>query len=124
MQRPVEGRITSGFGYRNDPFLETRRLHRGQDIAATEGTGVRASSDGVVVFAGSRAGYGNTVVVRHEDGVETLYAHLRGVAVEVGERVGSGTIVGSVGQTGRATGPHLHFEVRRNGTAEDPQEWL
>ena len=120
---PVAGRLSSDFGVRTDPFSGAERVHRGIDVAAKEGTGVRAPEAGKVVFAGERGGYGQTVIVQHESGVQTLYAHLSRVDVREGERLQRGAVLGAVGESGRATGPHLHFEVRRNGQALDPKNW-
>lgn len=117
---PVRGRITSTYGMRTDPIHGGRRKHNGVDIAAREGTPVSAPRSGVVRFAGKRGGYGNVVIVDHGGGLETWYAHLQSIRVTAGSRVGAGQNVGSVGQTGRATGPHLHLEVRQNGRSIDP----
>lgn len=117
---PVAGRITSRFGPRHDPFHGGRADHRGIDLAAPEGTHIRAAKSGVVSFAGRNGGYGNLVVVDHGDGTETRYAHCATVAAKVGEAVEAGQPIATVGQTGRATGPHLHFEMRRHGTPIDP----
>ncbi len=121
---PVDGRQTSDFGPRVDPMKGGHGYHTGLDIAAPMGTAVHASGDGVVVRAGTAGGYGNMVVIDHGGGVETRYAHLSEMAVQVGDRVAAGAVVGGVGSTGRSTGPHLHFEVRRDGSAVDPQKEL
>jgi peptidoglycan hydrolase-like protein with peptidoglycan-binding domain len=118
LEWPVAGRVSSPFGPRGDGF------HPGIDIAARSGTPVRAARSGRVVFAGRDDGYGKVVVLRHGSGVTTWYAHLSGLAVRVGERVGLGRTVGRVGRTGNATGPHLHFEVRERGAAVDPRNGL
>ena len=119
---PVVGEKTSGFGRRIDPIDGDVRTHAGLDLAAPEGTAVRAAGDGVVVRSGRAGGYGNLVVVDHGGGLQTRYGHLARIDVEPGARVAAGTPVGAVGQTGRATGPHLHFEVRRDGKAVDPEK--
>jgi murein DD-endopeptidase MepM/ murein hydrolase activator NlpD len=111
---PVHARVTSGFGPRGD------RFHAGVDLAAPYGARVRAARSGVVGFAGRNDGYGKLVTVEHGDGVETRYAHLSRILVGPGTRVSTGTVVGRVGATGDATGPHLHFEVRYRGAALDP----
>jgi murein DD-endopeptidase MepM/ murein hydrolase activator NlpD len=120
----IIGRLTSGFGERTDPIDGTRRAHRGIDIGRAEGSPVRAVDEGVVRFAGRRGGYGNLVIVEHADGTQTRYAHCRDLSVREGEAVVAGYPVGTVGSTGRSTGPHLHFEVRRAGKAVDPEAWL
>lgn len=117
---PVDGEVASPFGRRTDPIEGDVRTHAGVDIAAPEGTSVRAAGDGVVVRSGRAGGYGNLVVVDHGGGLQTRYGHLSRIDVASGERVSAGATVGAVGQTGRATGPHLHFEVRRDGRAVDP----
>jgi len=117
---PVEGELTSGFGWRNDPFTGRRAWHGGIDIAAPEGTPVRAAREGTVVFSGRKGGYGNLVVVEHAGGVRTFYGHNRSNAVAEGQAVKAGQLLAEVGQTGRATGPHLHFEVRVGEEAVDP----
>jgi murein DD-endopeptidase MepM/ murein hydrolase activator NlpD len=115
-------RITSGFGMRRHPLLGYTRLHRGVDFAAQPGTPVLAAGDGVVEAAGWAGGYGRRVRLRHEDGVETLYAHLQAWAPEAvpGRRVRQGEVIGWTGASGLATGPHLHFEVILAGEPVDP----
>lgn len=117
---PVEGRITSGFGVRRDPFTEKHKFHKGIDIACGIGTKVVASADGTVVFAGTKKGYGKTIIVEHRNGYRTLYGHLSKLAVSNGTTVKQGQKIALSGMTGRATGPHLHFEVRRRGQPERP----
>ena len=117
---PLESETTSGFGWRKDPLGHGRRFHSGVDLRAAYGTDVPSAAAGNVTFAGDQGGYGTMVVVRHEDGFETRYAHLSSAAVQVGDRVDAGQALGRVGSTGRSTGPHLHFEVRRNGQQLDP----
>jgi len=102
---PIYGEITSGYGKRRRDF------HKGVDIRARRGTAVLAAGDGVVEFAGRQHGYGRVVIIRHYD-VKTLYAHLGGIDVHVGQRVNHGTDIGEVGTSGNSTGPHLHFEIR------------
>lgn len=123
-QRPVDGRLSSSFGTRTDPIDGGKRNHRGVDWAAPTGTPVRAASAGTVVFSGPRGGYGNTVVVEHAGGVQTLYAHLSKIDVQQGQQLHAGVEIGKVGQTGRATGPHLHFEVRQGTDWRNPVAWL
>ncbi len=115
---PVQGTITSEFGYRYI-FGETN-FHRGLDIAAPEGTAINAAADGTVTFAGERGTYGNLVVITHENGFVTYYAHCSKILVEVGDEVTQGTPVAAVGSTGRSTGPHCHFEVRYENEPIDP----
>ncbi len=116
-------RISSGFGLRSDPLGGGLRSHRGVDVAAPAGTPVRAARSGVVRFAGEQSGYGKVLILDHGSGVETLYAHCASLAVESGERVLEGQQMGTVGSTGRSTGPHLHFEVHQEGTPVDPEQW-
>jgi murein DD-endopeptidase MepM/ murein hydrolase activator NlpD len=119
---PMEfSRVSSGFSMRFHPILQTWRKHNGIDYAAPTGTPVRNVGDGWVQFAGRQNGYGNTVVVRHAGGKETLYAHLSRIDVRQGQRVEQGQRLGAVGATGWATGPHLHFEFRVNGQHQDPR---
>lgn len=117
---PVANTESSGFGWRDDPFRHTRRFHRGTDFRAQPGTAVLAAGDGIVVFAGRQSGYGNVVYVDHGGGVVTRYAHLRRIETKKDVPVTAGERIGQVGSTGRATGPHLHFEVRLDGRAVDP----
>lgn len=118
--RPVSGSIVSGFGYRRHPILGGVRFHYGVDIAAPFGTTIRAAADGVVVFAGWRRAYGNTVIIDHGNGLATLYAHCSELLVSEGAVVRQGQPIARVGSTGLATGPHLHFEVRRYGEPVNP----
>ncbi len=119
---PMEfSRVSSGFAMRFHPLLQTWRQHNGIDYAAPTGTPVRSVGDGVVDTAGWKNGYGNTVVVRHAGGKETLYAHLSRTDVRRGQRVEQGQRLGAVGATGWATGPHLHFEFRVAGVHRDPR---
>lgn len=119
---PVQGAVSSEFGLRSDPFTGQHRHHAGMDIAAAEGTPIRAVESGEVILAGRRKGYGNVVMVRHQDGTTGLYAHCRDINVAAGSRVEAGQSIATVGETGRATGPHLHFELRTEHGAVDPQE--
>lgn len=117
---PVDGRVSSAFGPRKLADEAHARQHHGLDIAAPTGTPIRAARGGTVSFAGRRGGYGNTVVVDHGGGVSTLYAHAATIDVKQGDRVRAGAPIATVGSTGRSTGPHLHFEIRRDGEAVDP----
>jgi murein DD-endopeptidase MepM/ murein hydrolase activator NlpD len=121
LSSPVEfSRISSGFSMRFHPVLQKWRAHLGTDFAATTGTPARTIGDGVVSFAGVQNGYGNVVFIKHRDNHETVYAHLSKVSVQNGQNVSQGQTIGLVGSSGWATGPHLHFEVRVNGTQQDP----
>lgn len=123
---PVMGRISSSFGERVDPFggEGEGEFHRGVDIAAPYGTPVHAAGDGIVVSAGWGNGYGREVVLNHGHGITTLYAHMSSIAVVTGESVSRGQVVGYVGRSGHATGPHLHYEVRISGTAVNPYRYM
>ncbi|MEW6669195.1 MAG: peptidoglycan DD-metalloendopeptidase family protein [Thermodesulfobacteriota bacterium] len=118
------GAVSSTFGWRKDPFSGEDRFHYGVDFAASEGTPVRAPMPGKVLLAGYRAGYGNLVVLDHGHGLTTLYAHNRENTVSEGDWVRQGTPLAKVGSTGRSTGPHLHFEVRKDGRQLDPLAFL
>ena len=121
LSSPVEfSRISSGFSMRFHPILQKWRAHLGTDFAATTGTPARTVGDGVVEFSGVQNGYGNVVFIKHRNGHETVYAHLSKLLVQRGQNVSQGQTVGLVGSTGWATGPHLHFEFRVNGTQQDP----
>ncbi len=114
-------RVASGFGYRIDPIYKDRRLHAGLDFTAPIGTPIYAAADGVIKDAGfNTGGYGNRVVINHGFGYETLYAHMVRIKARVGTRVKRGEVIGYVGSTGKSTGPHLHYEVHKNGTQLDP----
>jgi len=121
---PLEGRVSSEFGWRRDPFTEEQRFHKGLDLAAPRGTPILSSAEGTVVFSGWQGGHGNTVVIRHPDGHETRYSHNAQNLVQEGDRVGQGEMIARVGSTGRSTGPHLHFEVTKGGVAVDPTDLL
>jgi murein DD-endopeptidase MepM/ murein hydrolase activator NlpD len=113
---PVDGRISSTVGMRHDPFDGLLRFHNGIDIAVPEGTPVKPVAPGTVYFSGARNGYGNMVIINHDDGMITIYAHNSMNLVKEGERVGRGTSIALSGSTGRSTGPHLHFEAWKNGS--------
>ena len=121
---PAAGRFTSPFGYRIHPIYRSRRMHTGIDIANGSGTNIVASQNGKVTFAGYQGGYGKLIVVRHANGIETAYAHLSRISVGVGDNVTQGQSIGKMGSTGASTGSHLHFEVRKNGTAVNPMNYL
>jgi len=117
---PVRGRISSSFGMRKDPFTGESRFHKGVDIAAPRGTPIYPRGPGEVIFSGTISGYGNIVIIRHPDGVVTRYAHNERNLVEAGDRVDGTRPIGLVGSSGRATGPHLHYEVLVDGSPVDP----
>lgn len=113
--------IASGFGYRSDPFTKARKFHEGMDFSARTGTPIFATGDGVIERADNTAsGYGNHIVIRHGFGYETLYGHLSKYKSRRGQRVKRGDIIGYVGSTGRSEGPHLHYEVHKNGSVVNP----
>ncbi len=116
---PARGLLTSGFGLRRHPVFGVIRMHNGVDIAAPWGTPVRAAASGTVLFAGWFGGYGKLVILDH-GGFTTLYGHLSSIGVAVGQRVQAGQVIGRVGSTGYSTGPHLHFEIRKDGRPVDP----
>ena len=118
---PRRRRITSGYGVRTDPIKKVAAMHSGIDFRAPQGASVRSTAAGRVVRAGTHAGYGNLVVVRHNHGISTRYAHLSRIDVKVGQQVGVNQKLGQVGSTGRSTGPHLHYEIRIFGKAIDPR---
>lgn len=122
--KPAKGWITSRFGYRASPFTGKRTLHAGLDIAAAPGSPVYAPADGVVVFASYDESYGKMITIDYGYGVVTRFAHLSQIYVQVGQRVNKWDVVGAVGNTGRSTGPHLHYEVRINGTPVDPINFI
>lgn len=119
-RKPVAGPIVSPFGVRYHPIFHTYRMHTGVDIAASYGTPIHAGGRGQVVFTGWRGGYGKCVIIDHGRGIATLYAHMSSISAYVGETVQAGQVIGRVGATGYATGPHLHFEVRVNGEPVNP----
>lgn len=121
---PVRGHLTDAFGPRSDPFTGELRDHAGIDVGAPRGSPVGAAGGGIVRRAEETAGYGMMVVIDHGDGLETRYAHLDRIDVAVGTEVRAGEQLGAVGSTGRSTGPHLHFEVRRGGEPVDPLDVL
>lgn len=121
---PVTGRISSPYGWRVHPIFKDRRYHSGIDIAVPTGTPVKAAAGGKVILAGWINGYGNTVVIDHGGGLSTLYGHNSKLNTSAGKSVMQGDIIAKAGSTGFATGPHVHFEVRMNGTAEDPMKRL
>ena len=124
LTRPVTGPVSSPFGYRIHPIFKVRKLHTGIDFSAPSGEPIKAGAGGTVVQAGWRGGYGKCVVIDHGGGIATLYAHQSTILVSVGQTVKRGQTIGRVGSTGYSTGPHLHFEVRVNGSPVDPMGYL
>jgi murein DD-endopeptidase MepM/ murein hydrolase activator NlpD len=119
--RPVaKGWISSYYGMRNDPFTGKRTMHKGMDFAGKEGSDVIAVAAGVVTWSGKRSGYGEMIEINHGKGYVTRYGHNKTCSVEVGDRVKQGQVIAKMGSTGRSTGPHVHFEVIRNGKTIDP----
>lgn len=116
-------RKSSNFGNRRDPFGGRTAFHSGMDFAAPNGTSVLSAGNGKIIFAGTKSGYGNVIEISH-NGIVTRYAHLSRIRVNVGQSINAGDIIGNVGSTGRSTGPHLHFEVRIDGTAVNPAPYL
>ncbi len=121
---PLYGRLTSRFGYRRDPFNGRLAFHTGIDLRATYKQPVRATANGVVVFSGWKRGYGKVVIIKHKYDFETIYAHLAWKRVGINQPVKAGDIIGYAGSTGRSTGVHLHYEIRRYGKLVNPLKLL
>jgi murein DD-endopeptidase MepM/ murein hydrolase activator NlpD len=126
LRKPLPGapEVTSGFGVRMDPFLGRPAMHTGVDLRDDYGAPVRATAAGRIVTAEWTGGYGNMIEIDHGNGLTTRYGHLSGIAVREGQAIEVGTVVGRIGSTGRATGPHLHYEVRIDEEAVDPSRFL
>ncbi|HXL02993.1 MAG TPA: peptidoglycan DD-metalloendopeptidase family protein [Candidatus Atribacteria bacterium] len=124
MRWPTWGRVSSNYGWRNDPFTGRKAWHTGVDIAGPTGRNVVATAEGKVIFTGWNGNYGKCVIVRHQFGYETVYGHLSKILVNTGDVVKKEQIIGQVGSTGRSTGPHLHYEVRRYGDVINPWPYL
>ncbi|SRR5690625_1730142 len=123
--RPItKGWLSSRFGQRTDPFTGRLTMHRGVDFAAKEGSDVIATGAGLVTFAGNRWGYGNLVEINHGNGLVTRYAHLKEIVAQKGDIVKANDVIGIVGSTGRSTGPHVHYEVLRNGHQVNPAAYI
>ncbi len=121
---PVRGWTTSSFGYRTSPFTGRREMHKGVDVATRTGTPIIAPADGIVIFAGREGGFGNMVVLDHGYGLVTRYAHNSTIDVKRSQKVNRGDVIAKVGNTGRSTGPHLHYEVLVNGVAVNPTRYI
>jgi murein DD-endopeptidase MepM/ murein hydrolase activator NlpD len=122
--RPAKGWVSSTFGYRISPFTGRRELHAAFDIANREGTNIIAPADGIVTFAGKKALYGNLLIIDHGYGLVTRYGHLKSIDVQKGEKVARGDVLAQMGNTGRSTGPHVHYEVRLNGVPVNPEKYI
>jgi murein DD-endopeptidase MepM/ murein hydrolase activator NlpD len=122
--RPAQGWTTSGFGYRISPFTNQREFHEGLDISARIGTEIIAPSDGVVVEIGKTYGFGNLLIISHGYGIKTIYGHLSKTLVKKGQSVKRGDKIALIGNTGRTTGPHLHYEIQLNGVPVNPQNYI
>jgi murein DD-endopeptidase MepM/ murein hydrolase activator NlpD len=121
---PVEGQVTGSFGERIDPFNGEGAFHSGVDIGSSFGHPIVAPADGVVTMTDTMGGYGKTIMISHGNGISTRYGHLSGFAVTTGQHVQRGEVIGYVGESGRSTGPHLHYEVRINDTLVNPYKYL
>jgi len=121
---PVEGQVTGSFGERIDPFNGEGAFHSGVDIGSSYGHPILAPADGLVTVTDTMGGYGKTIMIDHGNGISTRYGHLSGYAVTAGQRVQRGDVIGYVGESGRSTGPHLHYEVRINDTPVNPYKYL
>ncbi|MEM7009464.1 MAG: M23 family metallopeptidase [Thermodesulfobacteriota bacterium] len=121
---PLAGKINSNYGYRKDPFTKRPAFHSGIDIDANRGDNIVATADGYVSYAAWRKSYGKTVIIKHKDGYKTLYGHLSKITVQEGDKVVVGDVIGKAGSTGRSTGPHLHYEVIKDGKRVNPISFL
>ena len=121
---PVEGQVTGSFGERIDPFNGEGAFHSGVDIGSSYGHPIVAPADGIVTLTDTMGGYGKTIMINHGSGISTRYGHLSGFAVTAGQHVQRGDVIGYVGESGRSTGPHLHYEVRINDTPVNPHKYL
>lgn len=122
--RPTQGWLSSGFGYRKSPFTGKREFHKGFDIANRNGTPITATADGVVSFVGEKGSFGLMVVIDHGHGITTRYAHLDQTVKKKGETTKRGETIALMGNSGRSTGPHLHYEVRLNGVPVNPSKYI
>ncbi len=126
MAWPVQGytHVTDPYGYRIHPILKKKKLHTGVDLRAPMGTNIMAGAAGEVIHSGNLGGYGKVIMIDHGGGIVTLYAHNSRLVVNVGDEVRRGDIIAKAGSTGVSTGPHLHFEVRKDGKYQDPLPWI
>jgi len=123
--RPTQkGWISSYFGRRKDPFTGKQAMHRGIDVAGKEGAKIIATANGVVTWAEERSGYGNLIEIEHGNGLITRYGHCQSIDVEVGQQIQQGESLGTIGSTGRSTGPHIHYEVIKNGIKINPMKYV
>jgi murein DD-endopeptidase MepM/ murein hydrolase activator NlpD len=122
--KPIKGSVNSGFGHRKDPFAKKYGFHSGIDFEANMRQPVVATADGVVDHSGWYKSYGKTIIIKHNNGYETLYGHLNTMKVKKGQKVRTGQLIGNAGSTGRSTGPHLHYEIVKNGKKVNPREYL
>ena len=122
--RPTTGWISSRFGYRRSPFSGKREFHKGMDIAANRGTEICAPADGTITFSGRKGLFGNMIIIHHGHGLMTRYAHIEKFIKKRGETVSRGETIATVGNTGRSTGPHLHYEVLLNGVPVNPEKYM
>jgi len=121
---PARGWLSSSFGVRNDPFSKNKKFHEGLDIANNPGLPIKATANGVVTFASVNGGYGNVVMINHLNDIQTRYAHLQSFIVKFGQHVKKGQVIGYLGNSGRSSGPHLHYEVRKNGIPVNPKLYI
>jgi len=121
---PVKGWLTSTFGYRSSPFTGRREMHKGLDIATRSGTPIIAPADGLVVFSGREGGFGNMIVIDHGYGITTRYGHCSVLDAKLGQKIKRGDVIARVGNTGRSTGPHVHYEVAVNGVPVNPSRYI
>jgi murein DD-endopeptidase MepM/ murein hydrolase activator NlpD len=122
---PIDGTVISNYGKRSNPFhSEGSEFHGGLDISAQHGAPVKTTAKGKVIFAGTQSGYGKLVVIDHDNEFQTFYAHLSKIVVEKGQKVDTNEVLGNVGASGRATGPHLHYEIRKNLKPLSPETYL
>lgn len=124
LSKPINASVGSGFGMRIHPILHRRKMHTGVDFPAPTGTSIKAAGGGKVLKAGWMSGYGKTLLIDHGGGLATLYAHCSSLIVSEGDFVMEGQVIAKVGSTGFSTGPHLHFEVRKNGEPKNPMNWI
>ncbi|WP_294081850.1 M23 family metallopeptidase [Proteiniphilum sp. UBA5384] len=123
--KPSDGNMTSGFGYRRNPFTgRNSEFHSGIDFKGQVGDSVKTTGSGIVTFAGYKGGYGRCVIIEHEKNLQTLYAHLWQINVKTGDHVNSGQLIGLMGSSGRSTGPHLHYEIINHGKRIDPKKYV